>query len=363
MCVTPFTNGYTAYIKLKEGSKLKHKITTGVVLTLVISLLMTSLCFASTGMYSHAEYIEQVKKSGIDTSKMLSKFTSAEIDKMASLIGHRFNDVNDWYAKDLALLTTKGIVSGNTLERGASCNALHDVTRAEFITMLALANSTSPEDLKTMSMSAEEFVYTILGVTPKTATANQRKAVKDALRTENNISSVATEWYAKYLASLRLKSWGYVRYDKEFMSKPMTRGEVVYLLSETFLINELTNAQANKMFAVNYFKDIPSTVSLYESNNILYKINKDAYNKEIGIDNLLTTYYPKFEDIKLGNAKLPVKVKQALNIANYLGVCVGDGQNNSNWNMYVTKAETIAMIVRTLNKDSRAPQKYRAKAL
>ena len=31
--------------------------------------------------------------------------------------------------------------------------------------------------------------------------------------------------------------------------------------------------------------------------------------------------------------------------------------------MYVTKAEAIAMIVRTLNKDSRAPQEYRAKEI
>lgn len=331
-------------------------------LMLICCILATTVSFAGTGAFSHEQYIAKVKQSGINTTKNLSNFTTSEVSTMANLIEKRFVDVSttDWYANDLAVLATKGIVSGSTLEKGAKFNGTSNVTRAELVTMLALSESTSPDNLKKKKLTANEFAYSVLGVTPSTATYNQKKSVDSALKGSNNISSVATEWYAPYLASLRLKSWGYVRYNKEYMAKPMTRGEVVYLLSETFLINELTTSVMNDMYGVTYFTDIPDTVSLFRSNGDLYTKNKSEYDKEIGITGLLTTYYPKFEDIKSGNQKLPVKVKQAINIANYLGVSVGDGRNTSNWDSYITKAEAVAMIVRTLHKDSRAPQEKRA---
>ena len=86
---------------------------------------------------SQEQFYAKVEAMGIDRTKKAELYTDEEIAKIVELMPYRFSDITgtEWYIKDLALMTSKGIINGMGSE-GLVFAGANTVTRAEFWAMI-----------------------------------------------------------------------------------------------------------------------------------------------------------------------------------------------------------------------------------
>jgi hypothetical protein len=285
------------------------------------------------------QFYAKVEAMGIDRTKKAELYTDEEITKIVELMPYRFSDITgtEWYIKDLALMTSKGIINGMGSE-GLIFAGANTVTRAEFWAMIGRL-----QGYKEMEQKEIDF---ILG-----------RGFGDKLKYNERFKGMQDEWWFSYFMHLDGIPVG--TYSREEMKLPCYRGEIASLVSRA-IVNEYTHELGNMMAKVKYFNDTPLTVK--PSSECQWDSPEAGrLMQEFGVS--LPYYYPPFQRVVAGTEPMTEATLRVINGLNYFGIMCGMPDGSSGWNKQLTRAEAIATLARAFRPAQRLPVSKRQKDL
>ena len=300
-------------------------------------------------IFTREEFKEAVVNIGIDPSKPMHDFTDAEIESIVPFVIKLYTDItgNEWYIKDLALLSAKGLIFGYP-DGEFKGNA--DISRAEVITIFDRCIYNGNRD-----------DYTQQEIVDKLKTLSTNNALLDmADNKESRIYGLLGTWFTRHV--LNIKSIPFGRYTLSDMEKPMRRGEIMTLMSEEYLKREIEDENTQKaLFELRFYTDSPDKESVLTSAEATAEALRKKYLDETGLE--VDYYYPDFEDIVEGNERLMESSLYGLNLMTHQGVVSGYPDGSVGWKETVTRAEVVAMVARTFRKEQRVAEEDRRKDL
>ena len=285
------------------------------------------------------QFYAKVEAMGIDRTKKAELYTDEEITKIVELMPYRFSDItgSEWYIKDLALMTSKGIINGMGSE-GLVFAGTNIVTRAEFWAMIGRL-----QGYKEMEQKEIDF---ILG-----------RGFGDKLKYNERFKGMQDEWWFSYFMHLDGIPVG--TYSREEMKLPCYRGEIASLVAKA-IVNECTHELGNMFAKVKYFNDTPLTVKPSS------ECQWDSPDTERMIQELrveLPYFYPPFQRVVAGTEPMTEATLRVINGLNYFGIMCGMPDGSSGWNKQLTRAEAIATLARAFRPAQRLPVSKRQKDL
>lgn len=287
---------------------------------------------------SQEQFYAKVEAMGINRTKKAELYTDEEIAKIVELMPYRFSDITgtEWYIKDLALMTSKGIINGMGSE-GLIFAGTNTVTRAEFWAMIGRLQGIR-------GMTADEVEYFM-----------SKRPDYDAFRCNDRFKGMQNRWWFSYAYTVDGIPFG--TYSIEDMEQPCYRGEIASLVSRA-IVNEYTHELGNIMAKVKYFNDTPSTIK--PSSECQWDSpDTGRMIQELRVE--LPYFYPPFQRVVAGTEPMTEATIRVINGLNYHGIMCGMPDGSSGWNKQLTRAEAIATLARAYRPSQRLPISKRQK--
>ncbi len=103
------------------------------IIAIFTTFILSGFAVEEVDRLTQEEFYRQVEALGIKREKPASEYTEGDIDKIVKLLPRRFADLtgSEWYIRDLAIMTAKGIVNGYGKD-GKIFAGNQIVTRAEY---------------------------------------------------------------------------------------------------------------------------------------------------------------------------------------------------------------------------------------
>ncbi|NLK68434.1 MAG: hypothetical protein GX283_04655 [Clostridiaceae bacterium] len=292
------------------------------------------------------EFHLQIEGMGIDRLKKASEYTEEEIDRIVELLPHRFSDItgDEWYIRDLALMTSKGIING--VGDGTTFQGDRIVTRAEYWAMNGRLLGVATDNKENFEKYG--FYYHPLGI----------NTIMDSFEYHPRFIDMHKKWWFPYYYNQGL-TIPFGLYSNEEMEMPVYRGEVA-LLTGGAVIRGDGNFEKIRLFSkVRYFDDLPKDfipAEVYSQPG--YKPLTDMVN-ELGF--ATGRYYPQFFKVVSGETKMTEITVAYVNYMNYAGIMCGFTDGTSGWNKELTRGEAIAVLARAFRPQQRLPLEQRIK--
>ncbi len=303
---------------------------------LLVAGLLSVLTLASSAQttMSQEQFYKAIKSKGINKDKPAVDFTDEELSIIAELLSKRFEDIkgDEWFIKDLALLSAKGIINGYGSE-GKIFAGSAVTTRAEYWAM-------------------QGRLQGING----TINDNVKKEISDMIWGTQFGDSFVYEWYVPYYFYQKGIPFGV--YSNIDMKKPVYRGEVASLIFEYLARSESTSREISDMADKNYFTDMPvKVISIFDSdeNSALHK----DLEKNLGFK--VAYYFVPFYKVVNKEHNMLETTKVAINWCNKVGIMCGFSDGTSGWDKELTRAEAVATLARAFRTENRLPVEKRKK--
>ena len=287
---------------------------------------------------SQEQFYAKVEDMGINRTKKAELYTDEEIAKIVELMPYRFSDITgtEWYIKDLALMTSKGIINGMGSE-GLVFAGTNIVTRAEFWAMIGRLQGIR-------GMTADEVEYFM-----------SKRPDYDAFRCNDRFKGMQNKWWFSYAYTVDGIPFG--TYSIEDMEQPCYRGEIASLVAKA-TVSEVTPELGNMFAKVKYFNDTPLTVK--PSRECQWdSLDTERMIQELRVE--LPYFYPPFQRVVAGTEPMTEATLRVINGLNYFGIMCGMPDGSSGWNKQLTRAEAIATLARAFRPSQRLPISKRQK--
>jgi len=316
------------------GTK-RGSVATLIVMVLTLSILMGTLSVYAANTWSQDRLYREIEAKGFKREIPAVDYTDEAIEEISKLLPKRFSDIDgsEWYIKDLALLTSKGIVNG--VGDGTKFAGTNTVTRSEFWAMQGrlqgIGTKLSKDIMKDISSILEDSRL-------------------------DNVDDLVNSWYLPYYYGQKGIPFGL--YTHEDMLKPIYRGEVALLIFQYLAKGESTDREIGEIADKTYFKDIPNKLTSLNASENGSKLHKEQM-EELGIQT--GYYYPKFNDVVDGRIDMLERTKIAINWCNAVGIMCGLPDKTSGWNKELTRGEAVATLARAFRYANRLPEEKRVK--
>lgn len=315
------------------------------IIAIFTTFILSGFAVEEVDRLTQEEFYRQVEALGIKREKPASEYTEGDIDKIVKLLPRRFADLtgSEWYIRDLAIMTAKGIVNGYGKD-GKIFAGNQIVTRAEYWAMQGRLEGLldNKENFQKYGYYTDPMGFRI---------------VEDKVTYNKRFKDMHKEWWFPYYFNQIAIPFG--TYGVEEMRQPIYRGEVAVLTGAKMWNKEGWDIETIRVFAkTRYFKDVPLNFLTSEQTHNDHELIAKLIN-ETGSST--PYYYPPFQKVVIGQHKLTEYVVKNINFLNYQGIMCGMPDGTSGWNKELTRAEAMAVLARAFRPQQRLAVEKRMK--
>lgn len=315
------------------------------IIAIFTTFILSGFAVEEVDRLTQEEFYRQVEALGIKREKPASEYTEGDIDKIVKLLPRRFADLtgSEWYIRDLAIMTAKGIVNGYGKD-GKIFAGNQIVTRAEYWAMQGRLEGLldNKENFQKYGYYTDPMGFRI---------------VEDMVTYSKRFKDMHKEWWFPYYFNQIAIPFG--TYGVEEMRQPVYRGEVAVLTGAKMWNKEGWDIETIRVFAkTRYFKDVPLNFLTSEQTHNDHELIAKLINE---IDSSTPYYYPPFQKVVIGQHKLTEYVVKNINFLNYQGIMCGMPDGTSGWNKELTRAEAMAVLARAFRPQQRLAVEKRMK--